>query len=224
MSTLRILGIADLHDHVEMLDALNDIDFDLIAFCGDLHNGSDRKRARPVAKALSELGTPVLIVPGNMDHKDVVSNLWSDVGLINIHGNSYRMGNYGFIGMGGMVVRNPSRVGDPSRYYYIDEDVYESLASSHQVISSLPHRVVITHQPPKNARDTIYTGEKTGSVSLRRFVVEYRPELLLCGHIHEDRGEAQIGSTKVVNVGEMRMGHAAMIEINEAIKVRWLES
>ncbi|MDD1752709.1 MAG: metallophosphoesterase, partial [Methanotrichaceae archaeon] len=214
MSTLRILGMADLHDHAEMLNALNDIDIDLIAFCGDLHNGSDRELAKPVAEALSKLGPPVLIVPGNMDHKDVVSNLWSEVGLINIHGNSYRLGNYGFIGMGGIVVRNPRRIGDPSRYYHIDEDVYESLANSHQDISSLPHRIVITHQPPRNARDTIYTGEKTGSVSLHRFVVEYSPELLLCGHIHEDRGEAQIGSTKVLNVGEMRMGHAAMIEIN----------
>jgi len=216
--------MADLHDRAEMLNSLNDIDFDLIAFCGDLHNGSDRDLAKPVAKALSKLGSPVLIVPGNMDNKDVVSNLWSEEGLINIHGGSYRIGDFGFIGMGGMVVRNPSRIGDPYRYYHIDEYVYESLANTHQDISSLAHRIVITHQPPRNARDTIYTGEKTGCISLHRFVVEYRPELLLCGHIHEDRGQAQIGSTMVINVGEMRMGHAAIIEINKAIKVSWLES
>ncbi|NTV28428.1 MAG: metallophosphoesterase, partial [Methanothrix sp.] len=71
--TLRILGLADLHDHWEMLGLLKDMNADLIAFCGDLHNGSTREKARPTVKALASLGLPVLIVPGNMDHKDVVT-------------------------------------------------------------------------------------------------------------------------------------------------------
>ena len=228
MSTFRILGMADLHDNIEMLNKLNDIDLDgdidIIAFCGDLHNGSDKELARPVAEALSKLGAPVLIVPGNMDRKEVVPNLWKEVGLINIHERSYRMGDYGFIGMGGMIVRNPSRIGDPSRYYHTDEDLYKSLVNTYKDISNLTYRIILTHQPPRNARDTIYSGEKTGSISLHRFVIENRPELLLCGHIHEDRGEVQIGSTKIVNVGEMRMGHAVIIEIDKTIGLKWLMS
>jgi Icc-related predicted phosphoesterase len=43
---LRILGIADLHDRVDMLPHASDLDVDLIAFCGDLHNGSDRAKAK----------------------------------------------------------------------------------------------------------------------------------------------------------------------------------
>ena len=68
----------------------------------------------------------------------------------------------------------------------------------------------------------VYTGELTGSVSLLRFVEEYQPDLLLCGHIHEDRGEAQIGRTKIINAGEMRRGYAASIELNDEIRVQWI--
>ena len=69
----------------------------------------------------------------------------------------------------------------------------------------------------------IYSGKRTGSVGIRRFVEERQPDLLICGHIHEDRGEAKIGSTKVVNVGEMREGYAAIIVLDDDIEVEWME-
>jgi Icc-related predicted phosphoesterase len=59
-------------------------------------------------------------------------------------------------------------------------------------------------------------------VGLRRFVEERQPDLLICGHIHEDRGEAKIGSTRIVNVGEMRRGYAAVIELDDEIEVEWI--
>jgi Icc-related predicted phosphoesterase len=61
---LRILGLADLHDHIGMLSRLKGFDADLIVFCGDLHNGGSKETARPAALSLASLGPPVLIVPG----------------------------------------------------------------------------------------------------------------------------------------------------------------
>jgi hypothetical protein len=78
------------------------------------------------------------------------------------------------------------------------------------------------HQPPRGAQDTLYNGDSSGSFSLRRFVEEYQPDLLLCGHIHEARGEGFIGSTRIVNVGELRQGFAALIEIANEITVTWI--
>ena len=49
-----------------------------------------------------------------------------------------------------------------------------------------------------------------------------QPHLLLCGHIHEARGESSIGSCRVVNVGELRRGFGALIEIGEEISVEWI--
>ncbi len=80
------------------------------------------------------------------------------------------------------------------------------------------------HQPPRGAHVTLYNGESSGSVSLRRFIEEYQPHLLLCGHIHEAQGQCRIGSTRVVNVGELRQGFGALIEIGEKITVDWIEA
>lgn len=219
--SIKILGIADLHDRAEMLDSL-ETNVDIIAFCGDLHNGSGQERAQPVAEALARLGPPVLIVPGNMDHRDVVPHIWEDAKLKMIHSSSFVLGDCGFIGMGGMVPNKPRRLGDPARYYHSNEEIYETLAALHGKISDSRHRIVLTHQPPRDARDRLYNGESSGSLGLRRFIEEFQPDLLICGHIHEDRGEANIGETKIINVGELRRGYAALVEIDEDIEIEWI--
>jgi Icc-related predicted phosphoesterase len=218
----RILGLADLHDRRQMLEKLEGFDADVIVFCGDLHNAGSRETASPTALALAGLGLPVLIVPGNMDHRDFVSSLWEQAGLQMLHQSSTRLGEIGFIGMGGMIARDPRRLGDPTRYYHRDEEVYETLAGLYQNLSGLKTRIVAVHQPPRGAQDTLYNGESSGSVSLRRFVEEYQPSLLLCGHIHEGRGECFIGCTRIINVGELRQGFAALIEIGDEVAVHWI--
>ena len=220
--SLRILGLADLHDQIEMLDRLKDIDADLIAFCGDLHNAGSRETAQPAAFALAGLGPPVIIVPGNMDRRDVVPDLWEEAGLLMLHRSSFCFADFGFLGMGGMVARDPRRLEDPARYYHRDVEAYETLAAAYQDIKDARVKIVIVHQPPWGAQDTLYNGESSGSVSLRRFVQEYQPDLMLCGHIHEARGECFIGSTRIVNVGELRRGFASIIEIGEEITVNWI--
>jgi len=219
---LRILGLADLHDRIDMLDRLRGIDADLIVFCGDLHNASGKMAARPAIHALACLGPPVLIVPGNMDHRDVVPDLWDEAGLRMLHRSSYCYATYGFLGMGGMVAKDPRRLGDPARYYHNDIEVYETLAAAYQDIIDARIKIIIVHQPPWGAQDTLYNGESSGSIGLRRFVEEYQPDLLLCGHIHEARGVSFIGPSRIVNVGELRQGHAVLIEIGEEIAVHWV--
>ena len=220
---MRILAMTDLHGRTEKLSPLKDVDADLIAFCGDLHNLDRVDQARPVAEALAGLGPPVLIVPGNMDTKEIVPDLWKAVGLRLIHRSYYRHGDCGFIGFGGMVIPDSIRLKYRNLYFHTDDDIYDSLTRLYGNISDSRYKIALAHQPPRNSRDLIYSGERGGSVGLRRFIEECQPDLLLCGHIHEDRGEAKIGSTKVVNVGEMRRGYYAIIELNDEIGVEWIE-
>jgi Icc-related predicted phosphoesterase len=218
----RILGLADLHDRIEMLDRLKEIDADLIAFCGDLHNAGSKETALPVAFALASLGPPVLIVPGNMDHRDFVPHLWKEAGLLMLHGSSLLRGDVGFIGLGGMIARDPRRLGDSARFYHGHEEVYPILARCHQKIARAKTRIILSHQPPRGAQDTLYSGESSGSLGLRRFLEDFEPHLILCGHIHEARGESMVGSCRVVNVGEMRRGFAVLVEIADEISVHWI--
>ena len=219
---LRILGLADLHDCTEGIRNLKDLKYDLIAFCGDLHNASSTEGAKPAAMALARLGPPVLIVPGNMDHRDVVPDLWEKAGFIVLHQSSFRHKEYGFLGMGGMIAKDLRRLGDPNRYYHRDDEVYSVLEKAYQEVAGTRAKIVIVHQPPRGACDILYNGERSGSSELRRFIENYQPDLVLCGHIHEDRGECHIGSTLVVNVGELRRGYGAVIDLNDEITVKWI--
>lgn len=219
---LRILGLADLHDCTERLDDLLDLKCDLIAFCGDLHNGSSREMARPAAMALARLGLPVLIVPGNMDHRDVVPQIWREAGFILLDQSSFRFKEHGFLGLGGMIARDPRRLEDPNRYYHRDEEVYSILEKAYLEVLDAKRLIVVVHQPPRGAQDLLYNGERSGSSELRRFIEDYQPDLVLCGHIHEDRGEGRIDSTLVMNVGELRRGYGAVIDLDDEITVEWI--
>ncbi len=222
-SALKILAIADVHGSIFRLKGLNLGDADIIVVCGDLHDGGSEEEARPVAEALSAFGLPVLIVPGNMDPRAFALRLWADVGFVSLHRASHVLQDYdcGFIGMGGIVARGGRDPNNPARQYHRDEDVYENLSRVYGDISSMHRKIVVTHQPPFGFLDTLYNGEPSGSHSLRRFLEERQPDLLLCGHIHEAWGVARLGRTLGVNVGELRRGYCALVEVDDEITVNW---
>ena len=164
----RILGLADLHDRIEMLDRLKEIGADLIAFCGDLHNAGSRETALPAAFALASLGPPVLIVPGNMDRRDFVPDLWMQAGLRMLHQSSYCCEDLGFLGMGGIVAKDPRRLEDPVRYFHRDDEVYETLAAAYQDVSYARVNRVVVRRPPRGAQEYSLRWRKLRSVSLHR--------------------------------------------------------
>ena len=213
---VKILAIADLHGRTEMLDRL-DTDVDLITVSGDLHNLESEPEARETIEALAGLGPKVLIVPGNMDPKQLSLRLWEEAGLEVIDRRAFRLRvhemDIGFVGFGGIVARGFRKPGDPSRFYHREEEVFPELEAAYKGIAGCDVKVLVTHQPPQGCLDRSFDGEVTGSLGLRRFAEEFGPDLLLCGHIHEARGEARIGGTLVLNVGELRKGHYATFEI-----------
>jgi uncharacterized protein len=220
---LKILALADLHDRPEQLRGLTGEDAgrdaDLAVVCGDLHDGHSPEINRSTVEALAGLGLPVLIVPGNTDPRPLAEQLWSLAGFLNLDRRAQVIQGCGFIGFGGMVPHNPKRVGDLHRYYHSDEEVYQVLASCHEEIEDCAWRIVVTHQPPRGPLGRVYNGEITGSLSLAWFVEDFQPDLLICGHIHEAQGVDRMGKTRMVNVGDLRRGHSAMVEVNEGLKV-----
>lgn len=220
---MRLLCIADVHDASWRLEFLKGCPADLMVIAGDLHDDGTPEDAVYVLDELSRFPQMKLIVPGNMDPRTFAEDLWRSHGLIPIHRSSFIVGNVGFVGMGGMVARNPRRIGDPTRYYHSDEDLYRTLTDLLHSIRDLERRVVVVHQPPRGVRDRLYNGELSGSLGLRRVIEEHQPDLVICGHIHEDRGASDLGGTLVVNVGEARMGHAALIDL-DGLDVEWLRA
>ncbi len=69
---LRIAVVGDLHTHFDVFDVhmLNQRDFDLLFFTGDLGSGS-RDSSLEMARLLSGLHGTVLVMPGNNDTVDI---------------------------------------------------------------------------------------------------------------------------------------------------------
>jgi len=84
----------------------------------------------------------------------------------------------------------------------IDEALRSGLAELDR--SELDALVVVSHVPPKDTvADRLFSGEHVGSTVLRRFIEEVRPDLCLCGHIHESVGSDHLGATLVCNPGAL---------------------
>lgn len=59
--------------------------------------------------------------------------------------------------------------------------------------------VLVTHGPPANHGDKCYDGRRVGCEDLLVELGRVKPRLHLFGHIHEDKGEWELGPTRIVN-------------------------
>mgnify|MGYP001466990095 CR=1 FL=1 len=59
--------------------------------------------------------------------------------------------------------------------------------------------VLITHGPPFEVLDETNRGDCVGCKYLRKRILEIKPKLHICGHIHEGYGLASLGTTSVMN-------------------------
>lgn len=55
--------------------------------------------------------------------------------------------------------------------------------------------------PPFKILDKINSGKHVGSKILIKLIKKYYPKIVLCGHIHEAKGERRVGKTRVINLG-----------------------
>lgn len=59
--------------------------------------------------------------------------------------------------------------------------------------------IIVVHGPPHNMGDRVEEGLRTGSISLVDRIDQVKPALVVCGHIHEDHGIFEWGTTIVAN-------------------------
>nr|NHJ86272.1 metallophosphoesterase [Asgard group archaeon] len=83
--------------------------------------------------------------------------------------------------------------------------------------------IFISHAPPLDSEaDITRAGEHVGSSSVRKFVEDYQPEIILCGHIHESESISKIEKTLCINPGPFAHGNVAIavIEIDDSKGVK----
>jgi len=206
---VRLAYFSDVHDRFETVtDAMGAIgDVDLIVIGGDI---TSRGTADDAARAL-ELWRPLaprlLAVSGNWDSA-AIDALLARRGAA-LDGRGVVLGETGLCGASGSP---PSTIHSP---YELEEvEILRRLERGFAAIEGCRVRVVCPHAPPVGTTcDQMYGGDHIGSSAVRSFIERRRPELVLCGHVHEARGFDRIDASLIVNSGAARDGHHAVVAI-----------
>lgn len=196
---LKILAASDIHGDTTLVNALAERaekeNVDLVVLCGDLTMGerSTENIIGPFAKRHKK----VLLIPGNHETvatADFMAEVYEPYAR-NIHGYSVKYKEVGIFGAGGATNVGPVPP--------IDEtEMYDMLKKGFDNIRSLKRKIMVTHIHPTDTKIEKFSRFVPGSDAVRKAVETFKPDILLCGHVHEAEGlEEMVGKTRVINVG-----------------------
>lgn len=199
---MKIISFGDVHEDTnnlaKMTSALESAD--IVVISGDLTNCHGMAEAKKVVDAVKAYNKRVLVQYGNMDKPDVDTYLTKEG--INLHGNGFVIEDVGIFGCGGS---SPTPFNTPSEIS--DEDIEKFLIKGYSKVKDARWKVMVCHTPPKDtATDAIRGGIHVGSSAVRNFILQYKPDVCITGHIHESRGTDKVGETLVLNAGMLRDG------------------
>ena len=212
---MRIAYVVDVHDRfdavVELVDDLGEVD--VLVVGGDITTmGTADDAARAVA-LWRQLAGRVLAVAGNMDSPAIDARL-AELG-VSIHGRGVAIEEVGFAGASASPL-TPLH----TPYELEDRDFVAAAARGLAAIGGCRVRILCPHAPPFGTTcDRLRSGEHVGSPELRWLVEREQPDLVLCGHIHESRGEDTIVDTVVVNPGPAERGHCAVVDVGDELSI-----
>ncbi|MBD3228629.1 MAG: hypothetical protein GF329_10635 [Candidatus Lokiarchaeota archaeon] len=195
MGSFKIYAISDLHGNKRKFEFASTIikqeKPDLILVCGDISHSSRAKRLEHMISFLNF--DQIFFILGNMDGQEVETEVSN---AKNIHLKKEKFMGYIFYGIGG-----PTHV--------LANAIDEAEATLKN--SNRDKLVIICHVPPRNHNDRVYSGKNVGSKPLKNLIGKIQPKVVLCGHIHEDRGVSKLKNTPIINVGP----EGFIIEIND---------
>jgi Icc-related predicted phosphoesterase len=190
---VKILAFSDLHRDTKQAAELVDrsSDADVVIAAGDfasVHEGLEE-----AIDALKPISVPTVLVPGNNETEDALRAAcegWEAATVL--HGEGTEIDGTSFYGLGAGIPITPW---DWS--FDLDEDqAAEKLAACPE------DAVLVVHSPPKGHCDQSSAGDHLGSQAILDAIEAKRPQLAVCGHIHESWGaEDKIGPTRVMNLG-----------------------
>lgn len=203
--------VGDIHDDPGNFAKIPELKkADGIIVTGDLTMLGGPQKARLILEQLGRSGKPVLAQIGNMDKPDV--NDWLSEAGMNLHDTVRELApDVAVFGIGGSTA---TPFATPSEF---PESAYATwLNEMWPTARNSKHTILVSHNPPKNTVcDDLGHGVHVGSEAVREFIEENQPSLCLCGHIHEAKGEDQLGRTKVINPGQLNQGGYIVLQLQD---------
>jgi Icc-related predicted phosphoesterase len=217
---MKIISFGDIHEDFSNLIPLKDEleNADLVIVTGDLTNFNGRKEAEKVIDEIMKYNENILAQLGNLDQPEVNDYL-TEKG-INLHRNGFIRDDIGIFGVGGS---NPTPFNTPTEFS--EDEIETFLLDGVDKVRDAKFKIMVPHMPPKDTKlDIISAGAHVGSQSVRDFILKYKPDIALSGHIHEARGSDKIENTVAFNAGMFREGGYVIVtktseELSAELKV-----
>ena len=215
----KILAISDIHgeENENLYNYLKNNDIDLVLILGDITDFGPLEFVPTFINKVSDCGVEVMAIPGNCDPNGIC-NAIDDVSFC-LHNNVVVYEDVILFGYGGSnetPFNTPGEVKDSQIY----EEVYDLLANYDYVKNedTSKIKILVTHAPPFNTdADKIEDGAHVGSEGILKSIHEFKPDINLCGHIHEAKSISKIGNgTDVANPGMLKDNGAVLIDIKNA--------
>ena len=205
---MKILAVADIHGSQYRLNlVLKNIKIyapDLVVLCGDITQFGPGELA---TNFLNQIPIETLAIPGNIDTFDVDQGITAS-NATNLHMKCVVIQGISFVGIGRDI---PTALSDTMIANGMIKKPFKKILDETSVL--------VTHVPPFKLQDKMFMGSYGGSKQLRNLIDTCKPQLVLCGHIHEDPGVTTSTNTTVVNCSMGKRTEGALVEITDEIKV-----
>jgi uncharacterized protein len=193
---MKILAAGDIHGDTtlaqKLADKAKEEHVDLVILCGDI-TMSERSTDNLIGK-FAKNHQKVVLIPGNHETVATADFLAELYGATNLHGYSIKVGDIGFFGAGGANI---------GLFQLTESDFYDLLKKGYEGIKDQKIKVMVTHVHPSDSKMEQFSNIFKGSSGIRKAIDRFKPDFLLCSHVHEAEGiEEIIGKTKVINVGK----------------------
>jgi len=209
---MRFIVISDVHRRERVIDWTNEWveteGAEGVIVLGDITQFGPPEWA---GEFLSALRGKVYALPGNCDPPLTLSFI--ERSSTSLDRRRLEIGGYEVVGIGGS---NPTIFDTPNE---LSEEEIDSLLRPLMVRGA----IIASHAPPYGFNDVPPSGGHTGSTALRRIVDDFRPKLVLSGHIHEARGMMERDGIKYMNPGAAKDGFGGVLELGDEVEVRLLE-
>ncbi|MEM1577563.1 MAG: metallophosphoesterase [Candidatus Pacearchaeota archaeon] len=197
---LKILAAGDIHGDKKLVKKLVEkaekYNVDLVILTGDItFNEFDTEN---IIGPFLEKKKKVLLIPGNHETLATIDFLVDLYGpdVKNIHGYSLKIGNVGIFGVGGAVEVGP-------KFTLTEKQIFETLKKGFEKIKDTKKKIMVTHVHPAESLLEKFSEIVPGSKSVKKAIEYFKPDIVLCSHVHEASGlEEKIGKTRVINVGK----------------------